>query len=293
MNGPGRPIDAATAYAGRGWSVFPCHTIQAGACSCAHDDCGSPGKHPLVRNGLHNATTEHDTIRTWWGNWPRANIAIRTGQVSGLVVLDIDPDHGGQTTLDHLADQHGSLPPARTIRTGSGGLHLYYAHPGHPVPNDAGRRLGPGIDIRGDGGYVIAPPSRHRSGDRYRLTARGGDIPRLPAWLIDALRADRSPVPAPASRRCIAHEDAWAQAALSGELERLRRAPVGARNDTLNRVAFRIGQIVSAGRLAEADAIQAITTTGQAIGLTKRETERTTWSGLQAGESNPSPADNS
>ena len=289
MNGPARPIDAASAYARRGWPVFPCHTVQAGACTCLHDVCGSPGKHPLVRNGLHDATTDLQTIRTWWGSWPRANIAIRTGQPAGLVVLDIDPDHGGQTTLDRIVDEHGPLPPARMIRTGSGGLHLYFAHPGHPVPNDAGRRLGPGIDIRGDGGYVIAPPSRHRSGDRYRLTARGGEIPHLPGWMIQALQPEPRPDPRPARR--IAHRDAWAEAALTGELDRLRQAPAGARNDTLNRVAFRIGQIIGAGRLTEADAASALTATGQAIGLSQREADRTTWSGLLAGEAHPSPSD--
>ena len=288
MNGPPRPIDAATAYARRGWPVFPCHTIHAGACSCAHDDCASPGKHPLVRNGLHNASTDLATVRTWWGNWPRANIAVRTGQPSGLVVLDIDPDHGGRTTLDRLVDEHGPLPPARTIRTGSGGQHLYYAHPGHHVPNDAGRRLGPGIDIRGDGGYVITPPSRHHTGNHYRLTSRGGQIPELPLWMVDALQPE--PVRSSSLPRPISSEDAWARAALTGELDRLRRAPVGARNDTLNRVAFRIGQIVSSGRLSEADAAQALTATGQAIGLGEREADRTTWSGLRAGEAHADPS---
>src|SRR3546814_8370338 len=122
-------------------------------------------------------------IRRWWSSWPAANVAIRTGQASGLVVLDVDPDHGGEETLAQVIEQHGPLPPGRTIQTGGGGRHLYLRHPGGVVRNDAGRKLGAGIDIRGDGGYVLAPPSRHVSGGRYAVVQRGGELPTLPGWL--------------------------------------------------------------------------------------------------------------
>ncbi|MEN3273440.1 MAG: putative primase/helicase, partial [Actinomycetota bacterium] len=163
-----RPVDAAVIYARRGWEVFPCHSPAkgSGACTCAHVDCGSPAKHPRVKGGLNAATTDEDVIRRWWASWPSANVAIRTGAASGLVVVDIDPDHGGDRSLDALLSEHGPLPTGRTIRTGSGGRHLYFSHPGHSIPNDAGRRLGAGLDVRGDGGYVIAPPSVHASGGR-------------------------------------------------------------------------------------------------------------------------------
>src|SRR5581483_11533783 len=124
-----RPIDAAIVYARRGWAVFPCHCPAPGGCSCGSQECSSPAKHPRVAGGLKSATTDEAQIREWWGRWPRANVAIRTGAVSGLVVVDIDPEHGGDTSLQALTGQHGDLGGVRTIRTGSGGRHLYFRHP--------------------------------------------------------------------------------------------------------------------------------------------------------------------
>src|SRR5207237_430804 len=133
-----RPIDAAVVYARRGWAVFPCHHPVRGACSCAAGDCSSPGKHPRVAGGFHAATRDEAQVRAWWARWPRSNVAIRTGAASGLVVIDVDPRHGGDASLERVTDEYGALPPGRTIRTGSGGRHLYFLHPGMTVRNDAG-----------------------------------------------------------------------------------------------------------------------------------------------------------
>ena len=166
---------AAIEYASRGWAVFPCHSPGAGGfCSCRHPGCTSPGKHPRVPTGLHAATTDPATIAAWWRRWPTANVAIRTGAASGLVVIDIDPPHGGDASLARLTTQHRDDVPAVSVRTGSGGSHIYLAHPGGLVRNTAGR-LGDGIDVRGDGGYVIAPPSRHPSGGTYAWAGSGAD----------------------------------------------------------------------------------------------------------------------
>jgi hypothetical protein len=135
-------------------------------CSCRRRDCTSPAKHPRTGNGLHAATTDQETIHRWWRRWPNANVAVRTGAISGLVVLDIDPEHGGNETLIQLLDRNGPMPTTIPINTGAGGRHLWFAHPGHPVRNSASQ-LGPGLDVRGDGGYVIAPPSVHVRGSRY------------------------------------------------------------------------------------------------------------------------------
>lgn len=285
-----RPLDAAIVYARRGWPVFPVHAPvrrkgDGLRCSCGHPDCGSVGKHPCTPDGLAAATTNEVKIRGYWDRWPVAGVAVRTGQASGLVVLDIDPRHGGDEALDRLQAEHGHLPPGREVRTGSGGTHLYFAHPGGDhLPNSAGR-LGPGIDTRADGGYVIAPPSRHLSGGTYRVAGRGGELPDLPTWVLQALEPPPRRAPGTAARP--AATGAWAKAAVDGELGRLGGAREGTRNDTLNKVAFRLGQIVGSGALREGDVEPLLIEHGIALGLREREVVRTVHSGLRAGEGSP------
>jgi putative DNA primase/helicase len=158
-------VDWALWYAARGWHVLPCHAPTAAGCSC-HQKCGSVGKHPRTKNGLSDATTDPATIRRWWTWWPRANVAIRTGAVSGLVVLDEDSYKGGDASREALERIYRPLPETVQQLTGGGGVHYFFAHPGTPVKNGV-ETLGPGLDIRGDGGYVIAPPSLHASGKPY------------------------------------------------------------------------------------------------------------------------------
>src|SRR5207245_1320032 len=116
-------------------------------------------------------STVDATIRGWWDRWPWANIGVAAGARSGLVVIDVEPAHGGNESLDHLQSLMGSLPVTLTASTGGGGWHLFFTHPGRGIElrNTAGRLPGitdplPGVDLRGDGGYVVAAPSRHRSG---------------------------------------------------------------------------------------------------------------------------------
>jgi hypothetical protein len=205
-------------------------------------------------------------------------------------VLDVDPDHGGDESLESVLDRFGPLPDGRLVRTGSGGRHFYFAHPGSLVRNDTGRLLGPGLDIRGDGGYVIAPPSRHASGGSYVLEASGQTIPELPSWLIELLRPPpipkRNPV-RPSGH--LANPDRWTSAAVDGELHRLKSATVGTRNDTLNRIAFRLGQIVGTGRLNQDTAERLLVEGAREIGLGEREALATVHSGLKAGERGARP----
>jgi hypothetical protein len=116
-------------------------------------------------------------------------VGIVTGLVSNLVVLDVDAAHGGEASLQRLVQAHGPLPWTVEARTGGGGRHLYFIHPGGLVPNRAGFR--PGLDLRGDGGYVVAPPSVHPSGRAYAWAATGDPeraVPAaLPAWLLHAV----------------------------------------------------------------------------------------------------------
>ena len=159
-------LDAALHYARAGMAVFPLHANDNGACSCRKPDCGSPAKHPRTDHGLSDATKDEEQIRTWWTRWPTANVGIATGAVSGVVVLDVDPQHGGDDSMVGMREEHGDLPPTRAVRTGGGGTHFFFAHPGVEVRNSQGR-LGSGLDVRGDGGYVVAPPSNHMSGCAY------------------------------------------------------------------------------------------------------------------------------
>lgn len=173
--------EAALTYATQwGWAVIPLWWPADQGCACGKDACKSVGKHPLsnlVPSGLTQASRDPDTIRMWWGRYPQANVGIRTGE--GLTVLDIDPRHGGNT--DFLEYREGE-----TIRvaTGGGGEHLYYRSD-IPIRNSAGV-LAPGVDVRGEGGYVVAVPSLHVSGDHYQWSDEGtDDIAPLPVRLTE------------------------------------------------------------------------------------------------------------
>jgi Bifunctional DNA primase/polymerase, N-terminal len=146
----------------------PGHTPLHASCSCtAGTACRNLGKHPRTPHGLKDATTDAAILGQWWAKWPDANIGLVTGSSSGLVVLDVDPRHGVNLTLEDIEAEHQKLPETVESLSGGGGRHLFFQHPGVPNRNDAGTKLGPGLDIRGDGGYVILPPSLHASGRRY------------------------------------------------------------------------------------------------------------------------------
>jgi hypothetical protein len=279
-------LDAALRYAARGWAVFPCHEPADGRCSCGRTDCSSPAKHPRTARGLHDATHDPAVIASWWQRWPTANVAVRTGAASDLVVLDVDPDHGGLASLAELQRIHGRLPPSAAVRTGSGGRHYWFAHPGDPVPNSAGR-LGPGLDIRGDRGYVIAPPSLHAVRNRY-IWASEAALTAAPGWLLSCCRNRDQSVGRPATTQCPPQQvGGWARAAFEGELGRLRLASEGSRNHALNRAAFALGQLVGSRHLDGEMVRDALVATGVGIGLTAREVRATVASGLRAGGRTP------
>ena len=231
--GAQRPLAAALAYAARGWAVFPLHSILSGRCSCRRDDCPHPAKHPLARHGLHDATTDEVTIRSWWDRRPWANIGVATGAPSGIVVIDVDPRSGGHRSLTRLERTTGPLPATLTARTGGGGLHLVYAHPGGDIRNTAGRLPGvtgtlPGIDLRADGGYIVAAPSRHRSGQWYCWIDPDTALAAAPRWLRQSARR-------PSRTRSIRRNPQWEAptrylAALDAELSGLGQAVVLARD---------------------------------------------------------------
>jgi len=186
----------AVAYACRGWPVLPLHGVAWAAtgleCTCARGPvCASPGKHPLTGRGLLEATTDVRAVLAWFERWPFANVGVRTGARpygAGFIALDVDPRHGGDDSLYAVEREHGELPATLTALTGGGGEHRFFLHPGEWVVTRA--ELAPGVDVRGDGGYVVAPPSRHLSGQRYAWEGFD-DAPSCaaaPGWLLALLR---------------------------------------------------------------------------------------------------------
>ncbi len=179
----------AQTLANRGWPLLPLHTIRtSGHCSCSKPICKKPGKHPRTPNGLKDASCDSSLIARWW-NSGDSNIGIVTGPESGLLILDVDYRHDGHTSLEELEAQNGPLPDTIEALTGGGGRHIYFNYPGHfRITNSAGK-LGPGLDIRGEGGYVVAPPSLHISGRRYCWEAmhHPDDVTLAdpPTWLIE------------------------------------------------------------------------------------------------------------
>jgi hypothetical protein len=140
-------LKAALTYAAAGLAVFP---------------LGPRTKTPATKRGFYDATTNPETIRRFWRVTDR-NIGIATGAMSGIWILDIDP--GGEDRLGRLEAEHGTLPPTRNVITGSGGRHLWFKYT-EPMQCSAGR-VAPQIDVRGDLGYCVAPPSIHENGYRY------------------------------------------------------------------------------------------------------------------------------
>lgn len=183
-------LGAALRYAQQGWAVLPLHTPDAdGACSCSlGKDCGrNAGKHPRTARGHIDATTSEEQIRKWWKQWPDANVAIRTGAASNLFILDIDPRNGGDETLEHYIEQFGRLPDGPEVITGGDGRHYYFS----AVPSTRSIPIQGGIDIKSDGGYVVAPPSRHVSGNEYRwkTTPVQAKLQPPPDWVVKEQRS--------------------------------------------------------------------------------------------------------
>jgi len=201
---------AAFALLARGWSVIP---VEA------------RGKRPIVPwlEYQSRLATEKE-VEAWFDGRRTLNLGILTGALSNLVVLDVDARHGGSQSLALLELEHGTLPDTVEAQTGGGGRHAYFVHPGGLVHNRAG--LAAGIDFRGDGGCVVAPPSVHPSGRRYQWvpgrSPQETELAALPAWLLRFVHPSGSRAGHPLSH--------WRQLAREGVDE-------GSRNSTLASLA--------------------------------------------------------
>lgn len=312
-------LHAALAYAHRGWQVFPLHGIVNGRCTCGRWDCSSPGKHPLTRHGVKDSSIDPDVIREWWTRWPAANVGIATGECSRLVVIDVDLPRA-LSSLDAVIHK---LPRTLTALTGGGGIHLLYRGCSQErVRNRTSSLPGmadlTGIDLRGDGGYIVAPPSFHVCGNRYEWLALGrsiqieyphdhdedqerdesvgdplhamsllSELADAPAWLVDEARYVTSQAPPSPPRFSDGDGTPYGLAALADEVDRVRTAAVGTRNHTLNRAAFCLAQLVAGGELSESVSRPALIAAALAAGLTEHEIRRTIASAFGAGVCQP------
>lgn len=270
-------IDHALKLAHNGRPVLPLHSVRTdGRCTCGKA-CDSPGKHPRTANGLKDAAAEPAIVAGWWRRWKTANIGLLTGEVSGLLVADLDGVSGFEA-FAILQEHHGEIPLTRWVRTGGGGWHVYFRHPGGGLGNSC-RRLGPGIDTRGDAGYILAPPSNHVSGGRYEW-ANQERVAACPTWLVNLLR----PPPPAVPRRQNLPPVGGIDRRLAGLVQTVASAPVGQRNHALNWAAYRAREIVQAGgglhRVAGA-----LLNAALSAGLGETEARRTIESGL--GERSP------
>ena len=275
-------LTAALTYAACGIPVVPLHAPTApGVCSCRRA-CGSIGKHPRLQHGLRDASTNPAQLRQWWTMWPQANLGLVTGEV--MDVCDIDSAEGLRALLDLLGDGAITGP---TVATGSGGWHAWFATTG------LGNRVGmlSGVDWRGRGGYVVAPPSLHATGRRYRWSRplADADLQPCPAQLRQLVAGFSAEWLPGDSDRSVRAPGAYAQAALDGEVAKVLAAPApqgktpGARNDTLNRAAFALGQLVAAEMLDHRVVERVLTDAARQVGLGPVEAARTIHSGLSAG----------
>lgn len=334
----GETEQAATArvYARADLAVFPLWWVTAdGRCACPRgslpelhgnycgitgtgDVKGSPGKHPMTKNGVKAASLDLDLIGHWWTRAPWANIGLAAG-TNELAVIDVDPKHGGEHSLNRLvefaAGRGVDLLDTMTARTGSGGLHLFYAAPpgvhsgkcaadtaagsnhqcGGCIRNGQGNKppFGadmPGLDTRGYGGYVVAPPSTHISGGLYEWIDFLKDPrpwPPLLAAVIEAAYRPATSAPAPRPIQPGGGGGRYAEVALDREIEQLRMTGEGGRNAQLNAAAFNLGQLVGAGVLARETVELELSAAASLIGLTEAETRATIRSGLGKGMTQP------
>jgi hypothetical protein len=269
-------LETALAYAADGLPVLPLFEPRDDACACGDKGCGSPGKHPRTRHGLKDASTDPGRIREWWHRWPTSNVGLRTGRVGGLIAVDLDSlegelrlsDLAGIATIDAL------LNPAELggliVNTGRGYQVWYRAPDGLRIMNSAGK-LGPGIDVRGEGGYVVAPPSVHANGRRYAFG--GGHFDPPPSWLLEQIAdPEQAQPPAQAPTATAGDETVdendrqldtlfdtllarrYGAALLAARCNAVRAAAEGGRNYALLRAATTVGGYIATGAIEEAHA---------------------------------------
>jgi hypothetical protein len=265
---------AALLYASVGWYVFPVRPRS---------------KVPATEHGLLDASRDAGTVRVWWAATPHVNIGVDCGR-AGLLVIDLDGPEaiGAWADLAARSATGGSAHEQTLVAETGTGLHLYFA-----VPDDAdwarstAGKLATGIDTRGAGGNVVAPPSRHPSGREYEWLNRSAPLAPAPAWLEELMRAARAPEHAAGLPGRLAPGEwatAYGESALVGICDEMLAAHEGERNDLLVRLAYRVGRLVAAGQIDRHVSERALVEAACIAGLPRQEATRTFMSGIEAGE---------
>jgi hypothetical protein len=264
---PPTVFEAALDYARCGIPVFPCNPID---------------KKPLTSNGFKNATRDEPQILGWWQQYPNAMIGAPMGPASGIWAIDLDLDPAkkidGRATLDQLTAQRGPLPPTWAAVTPRGGRHLIFAWDPNVEIRNSASKIGPGIDVRGNGGYICLPPSRNATGGAYQWEPGGPQNAALaPPWLIMLAKTRKI--------------SAYAKAALERECKNVAAALPSTRNNTLNTAAFNLGQLVGGNALDEQEVRDRLFEAAETCQLVADDGAPQAWatidSGITAGKKQP------
>ncbi|WP_176026835.1 bifunctional DNA primase/polymerase [Brucella intermedia] len=281
-------LDVALSYTARNWPVFPCRAADEEFV----DEDGLieilATKTPLSSNGFRGATLNERIVRELWRRNPGAMVGVPTGAPIGAWVLDIDPKHGGPDTLAALQAEHGALPATLTAETTSGGRHYFFKHKAGVRNRGA---LGAGIDVRGDGGYVIAAGSVPAVGQPYRWLVDMEPVD-APDWLLELVlpRSYDSTTMFQAPSVSGTINDRYVERAVQSELDDLAMEPMGNRNNRLNDAAFRLGTFVGAGALSESEARALLQDVARGWGRDFPRCCKTIDNGLKAGKMHPRQA---
>ncbi len=280
-----QPKDVALSYLDRGWPIFPCRHADE-TTDNFDPETGEVEvlkvKTPLTANGFKAATRFKHIIERWWRDWPEAMVGVPTGERIQAWVLDIDPRHNGHITLEQMEAEYGNLPATLTATTASGGKHYYFRHMAG-VRNRG--NLGEGVDVRGDGGYVIAPGSVTAAGGRYEWDNDFEPVD-APSWLLD-LVVRRTPEQPAIRHGGVVTNSAYVNAAVDRELADLANEPMGNRNNALNDASFALGQFVGAGALPESEARALLQDVARGWGRDWARCAKTIENGLAAGIRQP------
>ncbi len=272
----------AVGLAKDGFFVFPCRPVDS-------PDGAFKAKAPATANGFKGATDNPDKVEIWWRQKPDALIGVRTGLMGGIWVLDIDTKGAdGIAALKTLEAKFGPLPETHMVRTPSGGVHYYFKMPDGVELKCSASKVAPGIDVRAEGGYVIAPPSKLGDGRSYETVGNGillWDAAWAPQWLIDlALHGGSEKAFAKIASR------GWAYKLLAKRCEEVAKAEEGSRNETLNKCAFAVGILVGQNALDRQAAFDALMEAAKKCGLDNNEARTTIDSGLGSGAGEKSDA---
>lgn len=281
------PLTLALSYNDQGLPVFPCRSHAEENVDQATGEIITLGeKTPLTPNGFKGATVNRPLIQRMWARFPDAAVGLPTGEKTGFFALDIDNKPGGANGfvwLDEMEAEHGPLPDTARVTSPNGGLHIYFKY----VVGTRNRgALGAGVDIRSEGGYVLAAGSTMANGRSYKWVTDTRDIADAPSWLLDLLLPKSAPTHTQYSLSS-ATNNAYVDAAVDRELADLAGAPMGTRNNALNDAAFSIGTIVGAGALGEAEARALLQDVARGWGRDWSRCCKTIENGLKAGIANP------